>query len=339
MGIHAHAQMHRSAALEPIELLEYPVLAATEVELEVLHCGVCHSDLHLLDGDWGDVARPLVPGHEIVGRVTRLGADVARDANPSVGFAEGAVVGVGWQAGACFSCAPCTRGEPHLCTRGKVRTCVGRPGGFAERVRVDHRFCFALPAGLDARDAAPLLCAGLTVFSPMKRLGIAPGAKIAIVGLGGLGHLAVQFAAKMGARVTVFDVDASRAELAQALGTETFASVGSVPVDQFDRIFTTTHAALDWNAWMNALTLGGTLCLLGVPKEAVTVSVDPLLDGQKSITGSVIGSPDTMREMLQFAGTHGIRAIVEHMPMAEANQAIERLRRGEARLRIILDRA
>jgi alcohol/geraniol dehydrogenase (NADP+) len=337
MGIHAHAQRHPSAALELIELEEYPSLASTDVELEVLHCGVCHSDLHLLDGDWGEVKRPLVPGHEIVGRVTRIGEDVTRAANRAE-LAPGSIVGVGWQAGACFLCAVCTRGEPHLCTQGKVRTCVGRVGGFAERVIVDNRFCFTLPAGIDARDAAPLLCAGLTVFSPMKRLGITAGTHVGIVGFGGLGHLAVQFAAKMGAHVTVFDVDASRADLARSLGAETFKSVGEIPADRFDRIFTTTHAALDWNAWMNALTLGGTLCLLGVPRDAVTVSADPLLDGQKSITGSVIGSPDMMREMLQFAATHGVRAIVEHMPMARANEALERLRSGQARLRIILDR-
>lgn len=330
MTLQAYGQSRAGAPLETLEIQENQSLAEREVELEVLHCGVCHSDLHLLDGEWGEPVRPLVPGHEIVGRVTRVGA--------SVSLSLGSVLGVGWQAGACFECATCLSGKSHLCPRGKVRTCVGHIGGFAQRVVIDERFCFALPPELDARDAAPLLCAGLTVFSPMKRLGVHAGSKVAIVGLGGLGHLAVQFAAKMGAEVHVFDVDPSREALARSLGASMYGAPNAPPVDRFERIFVTTHATLDWTAWMNALCLEGALCLLGVPKEAITVSVDPLLDGQKTLTGSVIGSPETMRAMLAFAAKHNVRAIVEHMPFTQAAEALERLRRGEAKLRIVLDR-
>jgi uncharacterized zinc-type alcohol dehydrogenase-like protein len=196
--------------LEPLELFEERQLGPGEVEIAVDHCSVCHSDVHLLDGDWGEVARPLVPGHEVVGRVLRAGGEAA--------FALGAVVGLGWQAGACGTCAACRSQREHLCTGGKVRTCVDRPGGFAERVRCDARFCFELPLELATETAAPLLCAGLTVFSPLERLGAGPGSRIGIIGLGGLGHLAVRFARALGAEVIAFDPDPSKRELALGLG-------------------------------------------------------------------------------------------------------------------------
>jgi alcohol/geraniol dehydrogenase (NADP+) len=329
----AYAQLTAGALLDIIDI-EAPALADLEVEIEVLHCGVCHSDLHLLDGDWGEPVRPLVPGHEIVGRVTRVGLKV-----PPESVTLGMTVGLGWQAGACFLCRECLAGNVHLCSKGKVRTCVGRPGGFAERVLADYRFCFALPEGLNLADAAPLLCAGLTVFSPMRRFVFEPGAQVCIVGLGGLGHLAVQFAHKMGAIVSVVDADASRQALATEFGASHFyPAEAPPPAESFDRVFVTTHAALDWNVWMTALRSEGVLCLIGVPKGAVTVEVDPLLDGQKILTGSVIGSPSTMREMLSFATKHGVSARVSHLPMKEANLALKRLKAGEAKLRIVLDR-
>jgi uncharacterized zinc-type alcohol dehydrogenase-like protein len=294
-------------------------------------CSVCHSDVHLLDGDWGDVARPLVPGHEIVGRVIRKGLEARH--------ALGTSVGIGWQAGCCFSCAACRSGREHLCSGGKVRTCVGRAGGFASEVRVDSRFAFELPSTLQLSSAAPLLCAGLTVFSPLERLGAGPGRRVGIVGAGGLGHLAVRFARALGSsEVLAFDPDLSKRSLIEGLGaSELIDSRGPLPQGAVDLLLVTTHARLPWADWLRVLDLEGTLCLVGVPGEPVTLPVDPLMDEQKRVTGSVIGSPSTMRRMLALAAAQEIAPVVEHLPLERANEAIARVREGRARMRVVLD--
>jgi alcohol/geraniol dehydrogenase (NADP+) len=326
----AYAQLSEKEPLVAIEVPELP-LDVGEVEVEVTQCSLCHSDLHLLDGEWGPQQRPLVVGHEIVGRVQQ-------SRHPSIGV--GSVVGIGWQAGSCGICACCTQGQEHLCLQGKKRTCVGRTGGLAERVRVEGRFCFPLPESLLAQGAdgiAPLLCAGLTVFSPLTRFACSKGKTIGVVGFGGLGHLAVQFAHKLGAEVVVFDPVTEKKQLATRLGANAFVTKGeALPTDACDLLLVTTHANLDVASYLKALRLHGTLCLLGVPSEPLRVPIDPLLDEQKSVTGSVIGSPKTMQEMLHFAGMHGIRAITETMGFAECNEAIAKLRKGEARMRIVL---
>jgi len=328
--IHAYAQRGPRESLQAIELPHPGAPIGHDVEIEVAHCSVCHSDVHLLDGDWGEVARPLVPGHEVVGRVVARGPDAA--------LAVGALVGVGWQCGACGACPACTSGREHLCTGGKRRTCVGRQGGFATRIQVDARFAFELPPGLDPATAAPLLCAGLTVFSPMERLGVKPGVRVGVVGVGGLGHLAVRFASALGAEVIAFDPDLGKRALATSLGARELVDArGALPRDAVDLLLVTTHVSLDWDAWMKVLDLEGTLCLIGVPSEALRVGVDPLLDEQKKITGSVIGSPATMRRMLSFAAEHAIAPITERMPLARANEAVTSVREGRARMRIILD--
>ena len=328
--LHAWAQHAAHAPLEAIELPDPGAPAGHEVDIEVAHCSVCHSDVHLLDGDWGDVKRPLIPGHEVVGRVVARGPDAAHSL--------GALVGVGWQAGACGHCHACTTGREHLCTGGKLRTCVGRQGGFATRVRVDGRFAFELPVGLDASTAAPLLCAGLTVFNPLERLGAGAGKRVGVVGVGGLGHMAVRFASAMGAEVIAFDPDLTKKDLALSLGArELLDAKGSLPANAVDLLLVTTHANLPWDAWMKVLDLEGTLCLIGVPSAPLTLGVAPLLDEQKKVTGSVIGSPATMRRMLAFAAQHGIAPITERMPMARVNEAVARVREGKARLRVVLD--
>lgn len=332
-SIRAFAQVEKGRTLEPIFLAPWPSLKDDEVEIEVDHCSVCHSDVHLIDGDWGEPpVRPLVPGHEIVGRVVAFGNNVTS-------LREGMRVGLGWQAGACGACHACLSERAHLCTGGKIRTCVGRAGGLAERVRADARFCFELPPELDPKNVAPLLCAGLTVFSPLSRLGVRSGVRVGVIGVGGLGHLAVRFASSLGAEVIAFDPDAAaKRELARTLGaTEIVDTHGALPKNAVDVLLVTTHAVLPWTEWMSVLDLEGTLCLIGVPNAPLTVSVDPLLDEQKKITGSVIGSPQTMREMLAFAAKHRIEPIVERMAISRANEAIARVREGKARMRIVLD--
>lgn len=320
MPVAAFAQITPGSRLEPIDLPDFGEAEAGTIDVDVMFCSVCHSDVHLLDGDWGEVARPLVPGHEIVGRAP-----------------DGRLVGIGWQAGSCGTCAQCTAGDEHLCTVGKVKTCMNRPGGFATKVRVNEKFAFDLPKDLDPVLASPLLCAGLTTFSPLERLGVGPGTRVGIAGLGGLGHLAVQFARALGAKVIAFDPDQSKRDLALRLGAEELVSKPPMPERALDVLLVTTHANLDWDACMRALDLHGTLCLIGVPSKSITVHPDWLLDHQKKITGSVIGSPATMRRMLAFAAEHRIAPIIERMPMAKANEAIDRVRSGAARMRIVLD--
>lgn len=326
----AYAQHSSRAPLEAITLPDPGDPQGRDVDIEVVHCSVCHSDVHLLDGDWGEVKRPLIPGHEVVGRVVRRGPDVT--------LPLGALVGVGWQAGSCGACLACTTHREHLCTGGKVRTCVGRQGGFATRVRVDDRFAFELPAALDASTAAPLLCAGLTVFSPLERLGAKAGVRVGVIGVGGLGHMAVRFAKALGAEVLAFDPDASKKDLARSLGASDLLDArGPLPEGAVDLLLVTTHANLPWDAWMKVLALEGTMCLIGVPSEPLRLGVDPLLDEQKKVTGSVIGSPATMRRMLSVAAEHGIAPITERMPMSRANDAVARVREGKARMRVVLD--
>jgi uncharacterized zinc-type alcohol dehydrogenase-like protein len=329
-SIHAWAQHTARTPLEAITLPDPGAPEGHEVEVAVAHCSVCHSDVHLLDGEWGEPRRPLVPGHEVVGRVTRRGPDAPH--------AVGDLVGIGWQAGSCGSCAACRSGREHICTGGKLRTCVGRQGGFATRVRVDGRFAFALPAGLDVRTAAPLLCAGLTVFSPLERLGAGPRTRVGVIGVGGLGHMAVRFAKALGAEVLAFDPDLSKRALALELGASDLCDVrGPLPAGVVDLLLVTTHANLPWDDWMKVLDLEGTLCLIGVPSDALRLGVDPLLDEQKKVTGSVVGSPATMRRMLDVAAAHGIAPITQRLPMDRANEAVARVREGKARMRIVLD--
>ncbi|MFO0662807.1 MAG: NAD(P)-dependent alcohol dehydrogenase [Polyangiaceae bacterium] len=329
----ALAQHEVRGLLEWVDLPEPELGTDTDVIVDVSACSLCHSDLHLLDGDWGPQKRPFVPGHEIVGRVVRAGVAV-RDR-----FPNGKVVGIGWQAGSCGTCFACTSGRAHLCAVGKVRTCVGRAGGFAERVVCDARFCFPLPETLDPKECAPLLCAGVTVFSPLERFRVGPGAKVGVVGLGGLGHLAVRFACAFGADVLAFDPDLSKADLARTLGARDLVDAkAALPDAAVDLLLVTTHASLPWDRWMRVLRLEGTLCLVGIPDAPLSLGVDPLLDEQKSVTGSVIGSPETMSRMLAFASEKRVAPIVEHAPLREANAAASRLRSGQARMRIVLHR-
>jgi alcohol/geraniol dehydrogenase (NADP+) len=333
MSVRALAQLRPGGPLEHIELPPRGPPGPFEVDLVVDHCSLCHSDLHLLQGDWGEPARPLVVGHEIVGRVVAKGS--------AVSHAEGAVLGLGWQAGSCGACEACTSERAHLCAVGKVRTCVGNAGGFAEVVRADARFCHALPPRLDAADAGPLLCAGITVYSALERLWptTRKNVVVGVVGFGGLGHLAVQFANRMGAGVVAFDPDERKAPLAKQLGASAWVNpTQALPRGEVDLLLITTPARLKWDGWLTTLRLEGTLCLLGIPDAPLTIPVDPLLDEQKRVTGSIIGSPQATRRMLDFAATHGVRAITEHRPFAQAPAALERLRAGDARMRIVLDR-
>ena len=315
--------------------IEFGPLAPGEVELEVSHCGVCRSDVHLVDDDWGHGQYPLVPGHEIVGIVREVGPGV-------VGLRRGLRVGVGWQAGSCGHCHACAHGDENLC-REQARTCVGRHGGFAERVRVDAGFVYPIPEALRSEHAAPLLCAGATVFAPLERHRIGPGARVGVIGLGGLGHLAVQFARAFGAEVTLFSSSPDKRELGEALGASRVIGSDDPDAlkrerDRHDLILSTVHVDLDWSRYVRALRPQGTLCFLGAAPAKLSVPIGMLVDGQRSVSGSVVANPAAMRRTLETAAAQGVAPIVECLPMDEADRGLARVRDGAARLRVVLVR-
>jgi uncharacterized zinc-type alcohol dehydrogenase-like protein len=312
-------------------------LGPAEVEIAVAHCGLCHSDLHLIDDSWGRSSYPLVPGHEIVGTVVACGPQV-RELRP------GQRVGVGWQRGACLSCDLCVAAQENLCPEQEA-TCLGHPGGLAERVRVDGRFAFALPDGLEGAQAAPLLCGGVTVYAPLRRFGVGSHSRVAVVGIGGLGHLALLMLRAFGCEVTAFSTSPSKREEALAMGAHQFAASHEpravlAHTGRFDLVLSTVHARLDWTTYLRTLRPRGTLCLVGAPPGLLQIPASLLVTGERAIAGSDIGGRALIREMLQFCARHRIGPRVEELPMTEAgvNTAVERLRENKVRYRAVLVR-
>ncbi len=328
-----HAWVARQAS-GPLESFEYDAsVGADEVRLDVTHCGICHSDVHLVDGDWESSTYPLVPGHEVVGTVAEAGPEVR-------GLRVGDRVGVGWQAGACHHCRYCTEGWENLCAQ-HLPTAVGRFGGFGDGLVVDHRFAFKLPEALSSQGAAPLLCGGVTVFSPLRRLA-KPGDRVGVIGIGGLGHLALRFARAMGCHVTAFTSSPDKHAEAKRLGAHGVVSSASAESirgrgPRFDLILNTAFADLEWQAYVDALRPHGTLCFLGNPPGPVAVRAGDLFSDRR-ITASGIGGRAMIRDMLRFAALHGIEAQTEAMPMAQANAGLARVREGRARYRVVLTR-
>ncbi len=314
-----------------------PSIGPDEVLIRVTACGVCHSDLHLVDGDWASWGTPLpiVPGHEVTGVVETAG-DAVR------GLSPGNPVGVPWMQYACGRCAPCRAGAEMLCAAQRS-TGITVDGGYAELVKAPAAFVHRIPDGLDLADAAPLLCAGITVFAPLRRAGNLAGRTVAVAGMGGLGHLAVRMADAMGARVVAILRGDAKAELARRLGArETIDSenedVGKrlARMGGADLILVTAISARILEGCIPGLAPNGTLVVLAAIAEAAKVVPAALLAGQKRIMGSVIGTRDDMDAMLRFAAVRGISPIVERHPLAGVNDVLERLRQGQVRLRAVL---
>jgi alcohol/geraniol dehydrogenase (NADP+) len=328
-GLAAHAA---GAELLPFRY-EPGKLGAHEVEIAITHCGICHSDLHLIANDWGISQYPFIPGHEIIGKVAAVGAEVKS-------LEVGQRVGLGWQSNSCGHCEWCTSGQENLCPQSEG-TCVHRNGGYADRVRANARFVVAIPDALESQHAAPLLCAGITVYSPLRINGINPSSRVGIVGIGGLGHLAIQFARVFGAEVTAFSTSPAKEDEARALGAHHFVnSLESKTMKDGagtqDFILATANADQDWGAYLQILRPNGKLWFVGVPPKPVSVHAFPLISGLRTIGGSPIGSPWRLREMLQVAARHGVKAITEPFPMAKANEAIEKVKKGKVRYRAVL---
>ena len=331
MSFHAHAAHSKKSALKPF-VYEPAPLGPHDVEIRISHCGICHSDVHLVDGDWGMGSYPMVPGHEIVGTVTALGPEVRH-------LEAGARVGVGWQRGACLACDSCIAGDENLCAQN-VATCVGNHGGFADRVRLDGRFAFPIPEGIASENAAPLLCGGATVYSPLRRW-VKPSMRVGVVGIGGLGHLGLQFAAAMGCEVTAISSTPDKETEARGFGAHHFLATREPKAlrsaaSSLDFILSTVFATPDWDALLGALRPNGVLCLVGATSEPLSVQAFTLLGGQKTVTGSAIGGRPAIREMLAFAARHGVAAKTQVRPLAEADAALGDVRKGKARYRIVL---
>jgi uncharacterized zinc-type alcohol dehydrogenase-like protein len=338
MRIHAFAARAPGAALQPFDY-ELHKLGPYDVDVKVSHCGICHSDVHLIDNDWGISHYPLVPGHEIVGTVAATGEAVEQ-------LNIGERVGVGWQSGSCLRCEWCLNGYENLC-RSKVLTCVQRHGGFADFVRTDSRFTFSIPESLGSAGAAPLLCAGVTVYAPMRRYGVRPHHHVGVVGIGGLGHLALQFAHAMGCEVTAFSTNPEKKDDAAAFGADHFVmsrdpSQMRNAARTLDVKLSTATAPLPWTAYVEALRPNGTLTSvsrLSSEAEAGVVSAPAslLVAGQKSIAGSVTGGRAVTQEMLMFAARHDIAAKTEVFSFADINSAVQRVRNNAARYRVVLE--
>lgn len=313
--------------------IDLGAMGPEQVEIAVESCGVCHSDLSMLGNEWGLSAYPLVAGHEVIGRISAMGAQVK-------GLKVGQRVGLGWFSASCMGCRQCMTGNHNLCPTVE-QTIVGRAGGFASRVRSHWAWATPLPEGVDADKAGPLFCGGITVFNPIVQLGIKPTDKVGVVGIGGLGHLALQFLNKWGCEVTAFTSSSSKSDEAKRLGAHyTVSSRDDAALaklkGQFDFILVTANVTLNWPAFIGALAPRGKLHFVGAVLEPVPVGVFDLLMGQKSVSGSPLGSPATTAQMLDFCARHKIAPVTETFSMSEATKAIKHVHEGKARYRVVL---
>ena len=332
MVIKAYAALEKGGRLTPFEYSPGP-LGDEEVEIQVLYCGICHSDLSMIDNDWGETVYPLVPGHEVVGEVVGVGPAVRK-------LKVGDRVGVGWQAGSCGACRPCLGGDQNLCSHSQA-TIVGHHGGFADRVRCHWQFAFPIPDVLDPEKAGPLFCGGITVFSPILEFGVKPTDRVGVVGIGGLGHLALQFLNKWGCEVVAFTSSDAKRQEAERLGAHAVVNSRDTAAMEslagtFQFILVTVNVPLDWGRYIRALAPKGRLHFVGAVLEPVPVFVPELIGGQKQISASPIGSPVAVARMLDFCALHRIAPVIEKFPMSRVNDALDHLRSGKARYRVVL---
>jgi uncharacterized zinc-type alcohol dehydrogenase-like protein len=328
------AMAARSAGA-PLTLYEFDPgpLGPEQVEIAVDYCGICHSDLSTINNEWGIAQFPVVPGHEVVGRVVAAGPGVKR-------AKVGDTVGLGWYSASCMHCRQCLAGDHNLCPTAEA-TMLGRPGGFASRVRAHWSWATPLPAGVDPAKAGPLFCGGITVFNPIVQLGVRPTDRVGVVGIGGLGHLALQFLNKWGCEVFAFTSSDSKRDEALRLGAH--HAVNSRDAAQLarvkgllDMVLVTVNVPMNWAAYTDALGPRGRLHFVGAVLEPVPVSAFGLIMHQKSVSGSPLGSPATTADMLDFCARHKVAPVTETFPMSKANEALKHLADGKARYRVVL---
>ncbi len=330
-AIQAYAAMKAGGAFERFEYTA-PDLPPDAVDIAVDYCGICHSDLSMWQNHWELTQYPFVPGHEVAGRVKAIGDQVKH-------LTVGQSVGLGWFSRSCLTCSECTGGDHNLCATGEG-TIVARHGGFADTVRAQAQWVTPLPEGVDPATAGPLFCGGATVFHPILQHALSPTARVGVIGIGGLGHLALQFLNKWGCHVTAFSRGSSKEAEARSLGAHDFADTTAEDcytsrIGSMDLILVTVNAELNWDALIGSLRPKGVLHLVGAG-ATVSAQIFPLILGQKSISASPVASPGTTARMLEFCGRHGIQPSVETFKMSEVNAAMDKLANGSPRYRIVL---
>ncbi len=343
MQVNAYAAPAAGQPLVPITIQRRDV-GPNDVLIQIEYAGICHSDIHTVNGDWGPQPYPVVPGHEIVGIVTEVGSDVTR-------HQVGSRVGVGCMVNSCGECANCRNGDEQHCIQGMVPTYAGTDrdgtttqGGYSTHVVVDSDYVLGVPDGIEPAEAAPLLCAGITVYAPLRKWGAGPGKKVAIVGLGGLGHMGVKIAHALGAEVTVLSQSLKKQEDGLRLGADDyFATSDPGTFDElagrFDLIINTVSASIDVDAYLGLLGVDGALVNVGAPSEPLSVNVFSLLTGRRSFAGSMIGGIALTQEMLDFCAEHHLGSEVEVVSVDQVNEAYERVLASDVRYRFVIDAA
>ena len=332
MTIKAYAAKEAGGLLEPFEY-DPGDLLVDEVEIDVDFCGICHSDLSMLNNEWQMTEYPLVPGHEIVGKIAAVGDRVSH-------LKSGQTVGLGWFSKSCMTCRECMSGNHNLCASAEG-IIVGRHGGFANKVRAHQGWIIPLPESINPATAGPLFCGGITVFNPIIQNNIQPTDRVGVVGIGGLGHMALRFLRAWGCEVTAFSTSPDKEAEARDLGAHHFVNTHDPDAlaklaDYFDAILVAVNVELNWDGYINALRPKGKLHIVGAA-PSVSATVFPLIIGQRSIGASPVGSPATISTMLDFAARHAIEPVTETFPMSKVNDALEKLRTGKPRFRLVLE--
>lgn len=330
--------------LEPYSFERRPV-ENEDILIDIQYCGICHSDIHQVRDEWGNSLFPMVPGHEIVGVVSEIGSEVSK-------FKIGDKVGVGCFVDSCRRCDNCQDNLEQYCTQGMTQTYNSREknsnrlhqGGYSNKIVVDENYVLRLPDNLPLDAMAPLLCAGITLYSPLKHWQAGPGKQIAIVGMGGLGHVGVKIAHALGAEVTVLSHSMKKEQDGKRLGADHFYATSDKTTfnklaNTFDLIICTVSAGIDWNAYLKLLKRDGTMVVIGVPEESVPMNAFSLISGRKSLAGSLIGGIKETQEMLDFCGKHNITADIELIPIQQVNEAYERVLKSDVRYRFVIDMA
>ncbi|WP_180118211.1 NAD(P)-dependent alcohol dehydrogenase [Acinetobacter sp. YH12096] len=331
--IHAYAAMNSGEALVPYQF-DPGELQAHQVEVKVEYCGLCHSDISIIQNDWKSSVYPVVPGHEVIGTITQLGSEAK-------GLKVGQRVGIGWTAESCQHCDSCIDGRQVQCTGTKTATIVGHAGGFADKVRAGWQWVIPLPDDLDPTSAGPLLCGGITVFDPILQHQIQAIHHVAVIGIGGLGHMAIKLLKAWGCEITAFSSNLDKTDELKAMGADHVVNSRDLAAikaqrGKFNLILSTVNVTLDWQAYLSTLAPNGSVHMLGLALEPMQIPAGMLISGAKSVTGSSTGSPAALRELLRFAARQNIAPQIEMYPMSQVNEAIERLHSGNVRYRIVL---